>query len=652
MPGLQRGKYKGAVAGDVRNTEINADKNAEIETDGKTDIDVDINTEKNTDMEADTLNRIRTRIEELRRKMQEYQMDYYIVPTADFHQSEYVGDYFKAREYLTGFTGSAGTAFVTKEQAFLWTDGRYFLQAESQLRESGIQLQKMGEPDVPTVLEFLKSELGTGENVGLDGRCFDKATGEAIEKIVNEKEGQLLFEQDLIHEIWMDCPKLPMEPAFLLEEQYAGESAEQKIARIREKMQEKGATSHLLTSLDDIAWLFNIRGNDVAYCPFVLAYALVTDSQIRLYAEEEKFSEKLKEYLFGLNVELCPYEQIYEEIATLSEKEKLLLDPARVNYSLYRKIPESVKKIESANPEVLMKCVKNPVEAENEKQAHLKDGIAHTKFMYWLKKQVGKERITEISAAEKLEALRKAQGDFLEPSFAPISAYGAHGAIVHYSATEETDVELQPRGLYLTDTGGHYLQGSTDVTRTIALGDLTKGEKEDFTIVLAGALNLADAVFKKGCSGASLDYAARAPFWKYRKDFNHGTGHGVGHLGNVHEPPIAFHWNPRRNQQELLENMIITDEPGIYIEGKYGIRTENELIVCKDTINVFGEFLKFEILTLVPIDLDAIDLEYLSEEQCELLNRYHKRVWEKISPYLEAEEKEWLKEYTREIHKN
>ena len=598
------------------------------------------------------MNYIKTRIEELRKKMQKYQMDYYIVPTADFHQSEYVGDYFKAREYLTGFTGSAGTALVTKEQAFLWTDGRYFLQAEAQLKETGIVLQKMGEPGVPTVLEYLKNELGTGENIGLDGRCFDKATGEEIGKIVQEKGGQLFFEKDLIDEIWKDRPDLPMEPAFILEEQYAGVSAEEKIAQVREVMKEKDATCHLLTSLDDIAWLLNIRGNDVAYCPFVLAYALVTESEIRLYAETDKFSEKLKEYLQNLKVELYPYDQVYEEITKLSTEEKLMLDPARVNYSLYRKIPESVGTVECRNPEVLMKCVKNPVEAENEKQAHLKDGIAHTKFMYWLKTRVGKEKITEITAAEKLEALRKERGDFLEPSFAPISAYGAHGAIVHYSATEESDVELQPEGLYLTDTGGHYLQGSTDVTRTIALGTLSEEEKKDFTIVLAGALNLADAVFKKGCSGASLDYAARAPFWKYRKDFNHGTGHGVGYLGNVHEPPIAFHWNPRRNQQELLENMIITDEPGIYIEGKYGIRTENELIVCKDTINGFGEFLKFDILTLVPIDLDAVDPKYLSEEQCELLNQYHKKVREKISPYLEAEEREWLKTYTREIHKN
>ena len=331
----------------------------------------------------------------------------------------------------------------------------------------------------------------------------------------------------------------------------------------------------------------------------------------------------------------------------------MLVDPQRINYALYQEIPKNVRVIEAENPTILMKAVKNDTEVKHIRRAHLKDGVAVTKFMYWLKTQMGKKAITELDASSKLEAFRAEQEHFLGPSFAPISAYGEHAAIVHYSATEQSNIELEQRGFYLSDTGGHYLEGSTDITRTIALGELTEEEKRDFTMVAAGMLHLADAVFLEGCTGMNLDYAARAPFWKKGKDFHHGTGHGVGYLGNIHEPPVTFNWIQRsRKRYPLEKNMVITDEPGIYVEGSHGIRTENELLVCQGERNAYGQFLYFEPLTLAPIDLDAIVPEQLTEEECELLNAYHRKVYETISPYLSQKENDWLKIYTRSIGKS
>ena len=593
---------------------------------------------------------IKDRIERLRQKMEEHHISVYMIPTADYHQSEYVGEHFKSRAFITGFTGSAGTAVITKEESCLWTDGRYFLQAESQLQGSGIRLQKMGEPGVPTIAEYIESVLGESENIGFDGRTIGITEGEQYEKIAKEKHGQVYYGCDLIDEIWEERPAQSEKPAFYLEETYTGESTASKLKRVRERMEKENTGYHLLTSLDDIDWLLNVRGQDVEYFPLLLSYALITMDSVELYADERKFDENILKHFEECQVHLHPYNAIYEDVKSLPEGASILLDPQRVNYALYRNIPKAVRIVKEENPEVLMKCVKNAAEIENIRRGHIKDGVAHTKFMYWLKKHAGKETITELSASEKLENFRKEQEGYLWPSFDPICAYGQHAAIVHYSSTPETNVELKEGGLFLTDTGGNYYDGSTDITRTVAIGEVDEKQKKDFTMVACSMLRLADAKFLAGCSGMVLDYAAREPFWRRNLNYNHGTGHGVGYLGNIHEAPIGFRWKATRDAMcEIEPGMVITNEPGIYIEGSHGIRIENELLVRAGEKNEYGQFLYFEPLTFVPIDLDALRPELMTEEEKQLLNAYHQSVYEKISPYLEAEEKEWLKEYTRPV---
>lgn len=594
--------------------------------------------------------KISDRIAALRGEMEREGIDIWIVPSSDYHQSEYVGEHFKARQYMTGFTGSAGTAVFTRDKACLWTDGRYFIQAEKELDGSGITLCKMGEPDCVAIETFLEKELPVEGVIGFDGRTVGIGEGKGYEAAAARKSGTVSYQHDLIGSIWKDRPELPREKAFALEEKYAGESAASKLMRVREKMQEQGADVHLLTSLDDIAWLLNIRGNDVAYCPLVLSYLILYMDRGELYVDAKKFSSKMRADLAGNGIILRPYDEIEEAVSAIPASSCVLLDAERVSYALYRRLPENVRIKESENPEILMKCIKNDIEAANIRKAHLKDAAAHTRFMYWLKKNIGKQEITEISAAEKLESFRKEQGGYLGASFEPISAFAEHGAIVHYSATGETNASLTEGKLLLTDTGGHYLEGSTDITRTVALGEVSQKEKEDFTLVARAMLRLMNTVFLYGCSGANLDCIAREVFWKKRVNFNHGTGHGVGYLLNVHEPPVNFRWKEGKTPAPVLEkNMVITDEPGLYIEGAYGIRLENELLVREDEKNGYGQFMRFEPLTFVPIDLDALLPEEMTEEERKMLNVYHKRVYETVSPYLNEEEKQWLKEYTRSI---
>lgn len=587
----------------------------------------------------------------LRSEMKKRGVDIYIVPSEDFHHSEYVGDFFKAREYITGFTGSAGTAVVTYDKAGLWTDGRYFLQAEAELHGSGFHLYKMGEPDTDTIEAFLKRELPDGGVIGFDGRVIGLSLGRRYQEIAKDKHGQIAYDLDLIGDVWTDRPALSDEPVWQLSDRYHGESVQSKLDRIRQKMKEYKADLHVLSSLDDIAWIFNIRGNDVAYSPVVLAYAAIGMEGAVLYANPTKFSEEIKASFAGQGIQLKPYGAIYDDLPLIAPDQCVLVDPGRISYTLYHCIPEHVKKIEKQNPSILLKSIKNKTEVENIRKAHLKDGIAHTKFMYWLKTHVGKEPMTEISVAEVLESFRSAQEGYVEPSFDPISAFGPHGAIVHYSATEETNASLKEGSLLLMDTGGHYLEGSTDITRTMALGEVSQKEKEDFTLVLRANLRLANAVFLDGCSGAALDCLAREVFWKEHMNYNHGTGHGIGYLLNVHEPPINFRWSGGDSaSQKLIENMVITDEPGLYIAGSHGIRTENELLVQKGVKNEYGQFLYFEVLTYVPIDLDAVLPERMTQEEKDQLNRYHQNVYEKISPYLTEDEQEWLRHYTRPVN--
>ena len=590
------------------------------------------------------------RLAALREKMAQNNIDYYVVPTADFHQTEYVGEHFKARAYITGFTGSAGTALISMHDARLWTDGRYFIQAGKQLEGTTVQLMKMGEPDVPTLPDYLREAVKDGETIGFDGRVVSVSEGQEYQQIAEMHHGQVNYSVDLIDEIWEDRPPLSEKPAFCLDLKYTGKSAAEKIKDVRKKMAEAGAKQHVVTTLDDICWTLNIRGDDIEFFPMILSYAIMTQEEYHLYIDERKLSDEIKQGLESVGVVLHPYNDIYEDIKKTGEDEVIMMDPSKMNYALYSNLPDAVKTVECMNPEMEFKTVKNPVEIENIRKAEIKDSIAHIRFMRWLKENVGKMKITEISASDKLDEFRKEMGNFIRPSFEPISSYGPHAAIVHYAPTPETDVELKPEGMLLTDTGAGFYEGSTDVTRTYVLGPITDKMKEDFTLVAVSNLSLANAVFPYGCTGIPLDTYARKPFWDRRMNFNHGTGHGIGYLLNIHESPASFRWRYRKGDTAVFEEgMVITDEPGVYIEDSHGVRLENELLVCKDELNGDGQFMHFEPLTLIPMDLDAIDPECMTEHERAMLNDYHKKVYETISPYLEEDEREWLAKYTREV---
>ena len=594
--------------------------------------------------------RVEERIAKLREQMKERGMDVYIVPTADFHQSEYVGEHFKARKFMTGFSGSAGTAVFTMTEARLWVDGRYFIQAAAQIEGTSIEMMKMGKPGVPTIDEYLKEAIPENGTLGFDGRVVAMGNGRRYEEIVAEKNGKIVYAYDLVGEIWEDRPELSKEPVFTLEEKYTGESTASKLKRIREKMAENGATVHVLTTLDDICWTLNIRGNDIEFFPLVLSYAVITMDQMHLYIDESKLDEEIKASFAKDGIVLHPYNDIYEDIKAYGAEETFLIDPIRLNYALYSNICKDAKKVEAQNPEEVFKGIKNKVEIENIRKAQIKDSVAHVRFMKWLKEHVGKETITEMSASDKLDEFRAEMGNFIRPSFEPISSYGEHAALCHYTSSPETNVELKEGSVFLTDTGAGFWEGSTDITRTYALGEIPDIMKEHFTLIVMCNLGLASARFVKGCSGSNLDPFARKPLWDRGLDFNHGTGHGVGYLLNIHEGPLNIGWGSRgSNIVPLQEGMIFTDEPGIYIEGSHGVRLENELLVREGEKNEYGQFMYLEPLTFIPFDLDAVKVEMLSEEYKKLLNEYHAAVYENIAPYLNDEEKAWLKNYTRAI---
>ena len=613
--------------------------------------------------DGNVMNVIRDRLDALRKLMKERGMDAYMIPTADFHESEYVGEHFKCREYMTGFTGSAGTALITMDEACLWVDGRYYVQAAAQLKDSTVTMMKMGQEGVPSLRAYLEDKMPEGGCLGFDGRVVNAAEGLALEEMLRERGARISYGEDLAGMIWQERPELSAEPAWVLDERYAGKSALDKIADVREAMEKVHASVHVLTSLDDIAWLLNIRGNDILYNPVVLSYALVTMDQLYLfvnssvlegkaypYLEDEK-GISVREYLERTGVTVMPYDGVYDMVEGL-KNEKVLLEKCRINYAVYRLIDGSNKVIDRMNPTASMKAVKNDVEIENEKRAHIKDGVAMTKFIYWLKKNTGRIPMDEISVSDYLGKLRMDQEGCIGLSFATISAYGAHGAMCHYSATPESSIPLEPRGLYLIDSGGQYYEGTTDITRTIAMGPVTDEEKEHFTLVLMSMLRLGDVKFLHGCRGLSLDYAAREPLWRRGLNYEHGTGHGVSYLSSVHERPngIRFKMVPERQDNAVMEaGMITSDEPGVYIEGSHGIRTENLVLCVEDEKNEYGQFLRFEYLTYVPIDLEVIDRGIMTERDVELLNRYHEQVYEKISPYLDEDERVWLAEATRAV---
>ena len=590
-------------------------------------------------------------LEQLREKMRERGIDVYVVPTSDYHESEYVSEHFACRRYITGFTGSAGTAVVTMEEAGLWTDGRYFVQAAKQLEGSGVTLRKMGVEGVPTILEYLRQAMPEGGTLGFDGRVVNELLGEEMEAAVAARHAKIAYGEDLVGMIWADRPALSREPVWILDEKYCGKSAAEKIADLRAAMREAGADVHVLTALDDIVWLLNIRGNDVPCNPVVLSYLAVTETEVLLFIQEEALDDSARSYLEGLGVAVKPYDSIYDYVKTLAGQ-AVMVEKSRVNYALCHNLDASCRVIDRMNPTALAKAVKNPVEMENIRRAHIKDGVAVTKYIYWLKKNIGKIPMDEMSVADRLEEFRREQEGYLGPSFNTISAYGPNAAMCHYSATEESKAVLEPRGLYLVDSGGQYYEGTTDITRTIALGELTAEEREHFTLTAMSMLRLGNVKFLHGCRGLNLDYVAREVFWQRGLNFDHGTGHGVGYLLNVHERPNGIRWKvvPERQDSGVLEEgMLTSDEPGIYIEGSHGIRTENLILCRKAEKTEYGQFMRFEFVTFVPIDLDAIDKSLMRPEDVEMLNAYHREVYEKISPYLTAEEADWLREATREI---
>ncbi len=595
---------------------------------------------------------IKQRIENIRDLMKEKNIYAYIVPSSDYHQSEYVGDYFKSREFMSGFTGSAGTLIISMDEAGLWTDGRYFIQAENELKDSGIKLFKMGEEGVPTIEEYLLEKLPKNSTLGFDGRVMSVKEGQSLANKLAFQGINIEYKYDLVNDIWEDRCSLPTEKAFLLGTEYSGESFSDKLSRIRAVMKEKKATTHILASLDDIAWLFNIRGRDVKSNPVVLSYAVISIDSVYLFIDKNKIGEDIRAELSKENVQIKGYEEVYEFIKNIDENEVVLIDTSKVNYAIYNNIPSNVQKIEERNPSILFKSIKNEIELKNIRNSHIKDGVAFTKFMYWLKNNIGKIEITEISATQKLEEFRREQDKFIEPSFSTIAAYKDHAAMMHYSATEESNYKLEPRDLFLVDSGGQYFDGTTDITRTIALGPIPENVRKDFTNVVRGMIRLSKAKFLYGCRGYNLDILARGPLWEEGVDYKCGTGHGIGFVLNVHEGPNGFRWKVREDIDDsciLEEGMVTTNEPGVYVENSHGIRIENEIVVRKAEKNEYGQFMDFEVITFAPIDLDAIDESLILKDEKVYLNNYHKQVYDKISPYLNEEEKQWLKTYTREI---
>lgn len=582
----------------------------------------------------------------LREVMKKENVDYYIIPSGDSHQSEYVPEYYKGRAYVSGFTGSAGTLLVGIEESYLWTDGRYFIQAEKELNGSGIKLMKMNIPGYPSLIEWIKNNVKEGKTLAFDGSTISTNEYKNYQELSKKNGFNIKMDSDLLNEIWSNRPELSKEKIFIHDTKYCGRCTSEKLQEVRDEMKKLEGENYVIASLDDIAWLFNIRGNDIAYNPVALAYALISDKKAVLYINEEKVTNDDKRTLEAQGVTLKSYNDIYEDIKNVTES--IIIDGAKVNGKLYSLISEDVKIIEDLNITTSLKAVKNEVEIKNMEVSQVRDGVAMVKFIKWLKENVGKINMTEISASDKLEEIRANGEKFKGLSFNTIAGYKDHAAMMHYSATEESQYELNSEGMLLIDSGAQYLDGTTDITRTFILGSITEEEKRDFTLVLKSHIALATTIFLKGTNGCNLDAIARRPLWKYGMDYKCGTGHGVGFFLNVHEGPQGI--RPFGNTIALEPGMILTNEPGVYKENKHGIRTENTLLVTKAFKNdEMGEFYKFDTISYCPIDLEGVDVSLLDEEEREWLNNYHRTVYEKLSPYLNEEEKKFLEKETRSI---
>lgn len=592
---------------------------------------------------------ITERLAQLRREMAQRGMDGYVVVTDDFHGSEYVGDFFKARAYLSGFTGSAGTLVVLPDRAALWTDGRYFLQAAEQLTGSTIELMRMGQPGVPAIGAFLAQQLPEGGVLGFDGRTVSSSFAGTLEKALEAKHIRFAGGEDLVDAVWPDRPALSDRPVWELAG--CGLSREEKLARLREKMAAEDAAYLLLTSLTEIAWTLNLRGGDVACTPVFLSFLLIGREDAQLCIQPQAVPADIGGKLAACGVTVQPYGEVYDMLRALPAGTRVMADSATANYRIMESLSHA-EVLDQPSPAVLMKACKTSEETEGFRAAHVKDGAALCRFLYWLKTRIGKEPMTELSAAARLAAFRAEQPDFLDLSFDTIAGYGPHGAIVHYDPTPETDVPLHPEGLLLVDSGAHYRQGTTDVTRTIALGPVTQKEKRMFTLVLKGHLALAAARFPHGVTGENLDVLARLPLWEQGLDYNHGTGHGVGFILSVHEGPQSFRWRSTDGRRITLEEgMVISNEPGYYEAGKFGIRHENLVLVRTGETTDYGQFLYLEPLTMAPFDRDAIDVSLLTEAELAQLNDYHRLVYDTVAPLLSAEEQAWLAAATAPLHR-
>ena len=589
------------------------------------------------------------RIAALREAMKQHKIDAYIIPTSDPHMSEYPADCWKYREWISGFTGSAGTVIITADKAGLWTDSRYFLQASTQLEGTGIELFKMMLPETPTIPEFLTHELKEGQTVGLNGETYSLADARSLEKALAEKEIKLNTNASLIDPIWKERPAIPEAPMFEMPIELSGKSTEDKLIDINKMLHKAGADCTILSALDEVAWTFNIRGTDVAYNPVVISYVFVSEKESVLFVNPKKIPAEIAEHLKKEGVTLADYGMLATFLSRLPEQTRVFIDSKRTNVAIYNALPKSSILIEGTSPANHLKSIKNETEIKGFRNAVLKDGIAMTKFYFWLEKMLkAGEKVTELSAAAKLTALRSEQPQYVMDSFASISSYGPHGAVVHYSPTPETDTELKTDSLYLLDSGAQYLDGTTDITRTIALCDEPSEQmKKDFTRALKGTIGIAKCKFPAGIRGCLIDAFARKALWDAGINYLHGTCHGIGHCLNVHEGPQSIRME--ENPVILEPGMVMSDEPAMYRPGEYGIRTENMILIREDSETEFGKFLGFETLTLCYIDTKLVIPSMLSVREHAWLNKYHQMVYDLVSPHLTEEEKAWLKEKTAEI---
>ena len=600
---------------------------------------------------------IKGRLANLRKKMAELSVDYYMMPTSDFHNSEYSADFFKVREYFCGFDGSNGTLVVSKDEAGMWTDGRYFIQAENQMKGTDVALFKMMNPGVPTISEYLVKNMKSGQTLGFDGRVISTSIGEDLEKKLSDKGVSFKIDKDLAEDVWTDRPELPCHDMYVLSDELCGKSFKEKLFDVRKKMEEYGTKAHLLSKLDDIMWLTNLRGNDVECNPVALSYAYITMDQFVLFVQSKEVTAEVKDYCHKVGIELKDYHELTSFLEDIKFEGDVLYDKRNTNFLTYKTLLKKaadcgVKLVDKYNPTELMKAVKNETELKNIREVYVKDSAKLTEFIYWVKQNVGKVPMTEYTAAMKLDGMRAELPGFIELSFPTISAYNANAAMAHYEATEDNAAEVKAEGMLLVDSGATYMGGTTDVTRTIVVGEISDEIKKHYTATVSGMLNLAAASFMEGCTGRNVDTFARAPLWNIGLDYNHGTGHGIGYMLNVHEGPHNIRWRFAKgaDEQALLPGMIVSDEPGVYVEGSHGIRIENIVEVVDRCKTESGKFFGFEHLTYVPIDLEAIDKKYMDAKSVEQLNAYHKAVYKKISPLIKDEAVlNWLKEATREI---